>query len=355
MVGTAMLKASSAVHVGLGMDIGGTHTQVCIVNAQTGEIIDVLRFETRMFSSVDEVIAHVISYLHAYQVVWVHATIAGRRQPNGDVEMTNTDCPVFEPATATIRFGILVWTGNDMEGAGAGLPWSTNHVVVYFGRHKQQVVTPFDEITVVVTVSSGVGVAIRLPNGIVIPTEFGHATWQPRDACQMRLLESMRKGGVLVTVENVVSGGSGFLNLYRFFEQEARWWRRPWTNRLRPSKEIAANVKERLRHDKPIGDLITEGALNGDPFCIKAMQVLGSVLGQHLRNVVLSTLATGGVYLIGGVASPEFMLWPSFLHEFIGEGARHDDMMRGVPITVVKDPDIGAKGAAALGMKAAAR
>ena len=70
-------------------------------------------------------------------------------------------------------------------------------------------------------------------------------------------------------------------------------------------------------------------------------------LGRACRDYVLDVLATGGLFISGGVAARNPMLieHPAFAQEFLASPA-HEGLLAGVPVRLVADQEVGLWGAA---------
>ena len=77
------------------------------------------------------------------------------------------------------------------------------------------------------------------------------------------------------------------------------------------------------------------------------MRIFVDIYGSEAGNLVLKFLATGGLYLGGGIAPKilEALKKRNFFDAFIKKG-RFEDLLRTVPIKVVLDDETALKGAA---------
>ena len=82
---------------------------------------------------------------------------------------------------------------------------------------------------------------------------------------------------------------------------------------------------------------------------MQALELFLDVYGAEAGNVALTVLATGGVYLAGGIA-PRVLTRPEpgarFRRAFEDKG-RFRDFLATIPVWVVMSPDLGLLGAAA--------
>ena len=140
-------------------------------------------------------------------------------------------------------------------------------------------------------------------------TEGGHANFAPDDDVEAELLVWLRKRvGGHVSWERVVSG-PGLLSVYEFLRDSGRGEEPAW-------------LADALRQGDP-GATISSLALEGkSPLCVAALDRFVGLYGSEAGNAALKMMATGGVYLGGGIA-PRIV--PkledgTFLKRFLGQG-----------------------------------
>jgi glucokinase len=171
-------------------------------------------------------------------------------------------------------------------------------------------------------------------------SEGGHSDFAPTDARQIRLLEYMLKLFDHVSFEHLCSG-IGIPHVYRFLRD---------VEHLPETPEVAKLI------DAP-GDpsvLITNHALdltNPSKLCAATIDLVVSILASEASNLAIKVLATGGVYLAGGVAvhTLRMIKTPAFLQRFKRKG-RFAELMGRIPIHVIVSP-AGLAGAAAFGLE----
>lgn len=121
-------------------------------------------------------------------------------------------------------------------------------------------------------------------------SEGGHADFAPTNPEQIELLRYMQGRFGHVSYEHVCSG-SGIPNLYDYLHHAGT---------VAASPEVAA----RLAKAEDRTPLILQAALDADkpcPLCVATLQLFVSILGAEAGNLALKVLATGGVYLGGGI------------------------------------------------------
>jgi glucokinase len=137
-----------------------------------------------------------------------------------------------------------------------------------------------------------------------------------------------------VSYERVCSG-MGIQNLYRFLRNTGQFTEPRWL-----SEKLAA-----VDDSTPI---IVETALNeSSDLCKATLELFIAILGSEAGNLVLQVLATGGVYLGGGIP-PKILpklIDGHFIEAFHRKG-RFADMLKRVPVDVIINPEVALFGSA---------
>ena len=164
--------------------------------------------------------------------------------------------------------------------------------------------------------------------------EGGHCDFAPIDERQSGLLAYLQKDHDHVSVERVLSGSMGIPNIYRFLAS---------TGGERETPSIAAAL---MTQDS--GATITRAALEEScPLCVQTMQLFVAILGAEAGNLALKTMATGGVYIGGGIATKILPLLraPALREAFFAKG-RFRHFMEQIPLRVILDERAALLGAA---------
>jgi glucokinase len=168
----------------------------------------------------------------------------------------------------------------------------------------------------------------------VIPSEGGHVDFTPRTPLENALFNYLSGRYGRVSFERVLSGG-GIADTFAFLSGE------PACRPLVREETRAAIVTE-----DPAA-VVTRQALSGaDPVCVIAMNIFISVLGGLAGNLALTMLASGGVYIAGGIAPRIAPLLKSgpFRESFESKG-RMQPLVAKIPAFLVVNPDLGLLGA----------
>jgi glucokinase len=164
--------------------------------------------------------------------------------------------------------------------------------------------------------------------------EGGHCDFAPRNETELALLGHLLASHDHVSVERLLSGSMGIPNIYQFLRDTGRETETP-------------AVAELLKTGDP-GTIISQAAAAGTcPLCERTMQTFASILGAEAGNLALKTMATGGVFIGGGIAAKTLPLLrqPPLLEAFFAKG-RLGDFMRNIPLRVILNDRAALLGAA---------
>ncbi|MCF6256774.1 MAG: glucokinase [Gammaproteobacteria bacterium] len=167
----------------------------------------------------------------------------------------------------------------------------------------------------------------------VISSEGGHADFAPSSDEQRGLLSFLAKRQARVSVEDVLSG-RGLVNIYNYL-----------------ADKYPAEVSETLNAAMATGDAAAAVGKAGlsatDSLAGRALDLFVAVYGVQAGNVALTCLATGGVYIAGGIAAKiqDCFSHGTFLTAFQNKGPMQE-MMKTIPVKLVLNPQVGLKGAA---------
>jgi glucokinase len=156
-------------------------------------------------------------------------------------------------------------------------------------------------------------------------SEGGHASYAPTDERQLGLLAFMLKRFDHVSYEKVCSG-IGIPHIYEYLRS---------TGDAPETPEVAQAIA--AAHD-PSPAIIKFGLDPAHPstLCAATLDILISILGDEAGNLALKVLATGGVYLAGGIATHVLpaLKGPRFMQAFTRKG-RFAELTARMPIHVI--------------------
>lgn len=180
----------------------------------------------------------------------------------------------------------------------------------------------------VVAPGTGLGEAFLVWDGaayLPCSSEGGHASFAPMGPRQVALLQHLTQRFGAVSWERVLSG-PGIANIYDFLRDAD------------PSRE-AADLAAALAKAPDRTPLISAAGLadaSGETLAGEALALFVAILGDEAGNMALKVLATGGVYLAGGIPAHILprLTDGRFMEAFLNKG-RMADLLRSMPVHVV--------------------
>ncbi len=173
------------------------------------------------------------------------------------------------------------------------------------------------------------------------PTEGGHTDFAPTDQLQAGLLQYLLERYDHVSYERVCSG-MGLPNIYTYLRDSGYANEPAW-------------MSEELAKAEDATPVIVNAALSQERTCELCQATLDtfiSILGAEAGNLALKVLATGGVYLGGGI--PPRILSAldggTFTQAFKAKG-RFREFMSQLPVYVILNAKVALLGAARVGLE----
>jgi glucokinase len=157
---------------------------------------------------------------------------------------------------------------------------------------------------------------------------------------QTELLNFLRHEFGHVSWERVVSG-PGLHNIYRFLRDTGRGEEPDWLTRRMQQLDPAA--------------VISQEALAGtSALCRQALDLFLVLYGAEAGNLALKLMATGGVYVGGGIAPKiiQKLTDSAFLDAFVAKG-RLKPLLERIPVRVIMNDKVALLGAARFAMRQA--
>ena len=169
----------------------------------------------------------------------------------------------------------------------------------------------------------------------VAASEGGHVDYAPNNEEEIELLRYLWSRFGHASWERVVSG-LGLVNIYDFLSQTAKVAEPTQvTSRITAAADRAAAIAQTAQ-------------LKESPRCVLAMDIFLHNYGAAAGNLALKALATGGIYIGGGIAPklPRDIWKGCFMQAFSNKG-RFDDMLSNIPVKLILEPKTALLGAAA--------
>jgi glucokinase len=319
-------------------DIGGTNVRLALFAIESGRLErkDERKFRSREVSGLE---GPVETFLAGRRVDAAGFGVAGPVR-DGRCEATNlpwvVDAALLAGQLALQRVALV----NDLFANALGLSELSGEdlAVVNAGTPDQE------GSAALISAGTGLGEAFLVRSGgrfVPQSSEGGHASFAPRNPFEIDLLRDLHRTYSHVSFERILSG-PGLATLYAFVRSRSQESEPAWL-----SAEIAS-----------AGDAapaVTAAALAGkDPVAVRAVEHFVSIYGGEAGNLALKVLATGGVYVGGGIA-PRILpklLDGTFFGAFCDKG-RFAPLLARIPVKVVVNDACALLGAARAGAEAA--
>ena len=170
----------------------------------------------------------------------------------------------------------------------------------------------------------------------VIATEGGHTGFAPSNPREVLLLQFLQSKFGHVSWERVLSG-PGIKNIYDFL--------------VASGEPELPSTRARMESEDP-GAVVGELGLAGrDPTCVATLEMFAHMYGSEAGNLALKSLATGGVYVAGGIAPRllSVLRQGGFVEAFNDKG-RMSRLTASFRIAVVLQSEVGLLGACRAGL-----
>lgn len=297
-------------------DIGATHTRIALFESGVTEPAALEIYASREHDGLESMLRAFLA-AHPADVSRAAFGVAGPVRM-GHAQTTNLAWPVDAAGVAAAlglervglvndlvanAWGIAELGADDLAVLNAGDPQSGGNAAV-------------------ISAGTGLGEAGLFWDGRrhhVLASEGGHTDFAPMNDAEAALRGHLAQRHAHVSYERVCSG-MGLVAIHEF-----------------------------LGGSGLDGTAVTRAALAGDELCARALDMMVAIYGAEAGNLALKLLATGGVYVGGGIA-PHIL--PklrdgAFMRAFTDKG-RFAELLRRVPVQVILNDRTALLGAARL-------
>ncbi len=311
-------------------DIGGTNARLAYFQPRNGDLhlVSESVFPSREFRDFGEIVCKFLKDSSTHPEIACFG-IAGPVR-NGRVATSNLPWTIEQARLAQQIHLPATLLINDLEANAWGI-----------GGLSSQDFTALNEVPhapgnqAVIAPGTGLGEAGLFWNGKrheIFACEGGHADFAPQGEVQIELLRFLAQRYGHVSYERILSG-PGLVNVYEFLLD-------------RGGEEPQGFAVQLTRGDAAA--TISKAALNGtNPLAENALDLWISVYGAEAGNLALKAMATGGIFLSGGI-SPKILpklTGPTFMKAFLNKG-RLRPLLENIPVQVVTNDKAGLLGAA---------
>jgi len=319
-------------------DIGGTKTVLALFNPEDGpqQPFEEYIFPSAAYSSLEEIVRKFLDE----KGVELSGASFGVAGPvfRGRSQITNLTWVVDSQTLSQEIGGAPVEVLNDLFTIAQSIP--------YLAPADLETLIPGEPIEHgtlgVIAPGTGLGEAFLVWTGEhyqPCPSEGGHASFGPQTPLELGLLNFLWPRFGHVSFERVCSG-IGMANLYTFLRDGKGFTEPDWL------REQLAGVTD------PTPVIVQNALQNTAEICSHTLDLFVTILGSEAGNLALKVLATGGVYLGGGIPPRILPVLRKgiFKQAFTNKG-RFARMLNRLPVYVIRHRHAALLGAACHGMQ----
>jgi len=313
-------------------DIGGTHARLAffdVINSRF-RLVSATVFPSREYTGLDQIVAR-FAETSQVQADIACLGIAGPVR-EGRVETSNLPWIVESKRIASELKLPSVLLINDLEANAWGIAALSPHDVCSLNTVNGN---PAGN-QAVIAAGTGLGEAGMYWDGRqhhVFACEGGHSDFAPQNDLELELFRYLRQRFGHVSYERVLSG-PGLVNVFQFLRDSGRG-------------EAPAWLTDEMAHSDPAA-AISGAAIDGKcALSEQALDIFVSVFAAESGNLALKLMATGGLYLGGGIA-PKIrsrLAGPRFMSIFVAKG-RMQPLLESIPVKLITNEQTALLGAA---------
>jgi glucokinase len=313
-------------------DIGGTNSRLAHFEVVQGRVQPIVEetFPSRGSASLDDIVRTFVTK-HNLRVMHACFGIAGPIR-HGRSETINLPWVVDAEQLAQQLGLATVWLINDLEANAYGVAALAPEDFAILNEG-----TPDAEgNAAVIAAGTGLGEAGLYWDGKQhwpFASEGGHASFAPDNALQVELLQYLQQQFAHVSWERVLSG-PGLYNVYTFLRDTQRGIEPAW-------------LTEELHQVDPPAAIAGAALAGTSDLCVQALDLCVALYGAEAGNLALKVMATGGVFVGGGIA-PKIVAKlqePTFMQAFCAKG-RLRSVLEAMPVRVIMNDKTALYGAA---------
>jgi glucokinase len=325
-------------------DVGGTKVHLALYNFEGGRLKPVReqKFPATEFPTLDAVVEQFLTgdpkgtaAQDKSEKDQIIAACFGCPGPVRDGRLKLTNLPwTLDQRDLAKSLGIEhIFLINDLEANGYGIPELAPESIVTLHEGDAAEVGHRG----LIAAGTGLGEALLIWDGKThrpIPSEGGHCDFAARYDREIALLQYLRHTlHGRVSWERVVSG-IGIQNIYKFLRDVEKIEEPAW-------------LRDRMAAEDPNAVIGKCAEDDSSPLCFETMKVFASAYGAETGNIALKVLATGGMYLGGGIAPKALKTLASggFMQAFLNKG-RLSPVLQSIPVRVILDDTCALLGAA---------
>jgi glucokinase len=321
----------------IGGDIGGTHTNLAVAGVKNEKTVVLFstHFDSQKLDSLVPAIQETLEYgMKNYEIEVEKgcAGVAGAVSGCSKSKLTNVpwevDAQEIETKTGIKEFYII----NDFQVIGYGIE-SIPENDLFVARKGSP---GRGETRAIIGAGTGLGKTILIFDGknyTPISSEGGHGDLPLHDQFDMDLAEHIKAGRETpISYEDVLSG-HGIERIYGFLEKE-----------LAGNYAVTDCGKEIERSEEKA--VLISKYRDRDRLSAETFKIFAKYYGRCSKNFVLDALATGGLYIAGGIATKnkEIFVSQQFQEQFL-MAEKQKKLLEKTPIYIILNYDVSLYGA----------
>lgn len=318
-------------------DIGGTKTALGLFERGSNprHPLSEMTFSSQDYNGLEEMTSVFIEREQPGTIEAACFAVAGPVR-DGKVNVTNLPWTIHRDLLSTSLGVKRVKLINDVQAVASSVPILERNDLCTLCAGK-----PVTNGTIAaIAVGTGLGESFLTWDGtsyLSHPTEGGHTDFGPADKDQIGLFSFMADKRDHVSWETVCSG-IGISNIYDYLESTGKYI------------DAMPPLVKKSEFDEDRTPAIINAAITDNPpcsLCIDTLKMFVSLLGAESGNLTLKTMATGGLYLGGGIPPRilRFLQTNSFMTSFRAKG-RLTPILVDIPVHVILNTRAALMGAA---------
>ena len=320
----------------LGADAGGTNTSIGVFgkNGKSLKLVSYSRFESSELKSMEDALNRFIKLGDNFKIGSACLGVAGPIYNDGkNADLRKLGWKINSDKISKL-IGAKTILINDFEAAGYGINTLSKRDFSFIQKGNPAKNAP----KIIIGAGTGLGKSLLTFNKekncyVPVGGEAGHMDFSAQNDEEFEMAYYFRKKNSYknnVPYEEFLSG-RGLSLIYSFYAHKYG---------KQKSKHHAEILKSKLSPEK------ISLYRNDDAICRKTFEKFSQFYARFAKCCALDSMAIGGVYIAGGIApkNPD-IFGKTFVNEF-ANSKRHHDILKKIPIYLVKNQGIGLKGAA---------
>jgi glucokinase len=330
----------------LGVDIGGTNTNLVIagIRNKNPTLLFSLNFKSQELPSLIPAVKETISFANKTYRIYIDNAVIGAAgvvsSSHDAATLTNVPWDISKKRLLENTSLSSVYIMNDFQMIGYGInmlnPKNNDDLFLVkpgWGESSASIATK-----AILGAGTGLGKSILVYDEhfdahIPIPSEGGHEDFPMQNEFEIKLatfIKKLRNIKQPLSYEEVLSG-RGIEVIYQFLRNTQQFKVSKYTEEIDATTDKApliSNYKEK------------------DETCKETFRLFTRFYGRCAKNFVLDSLARGGLYIAGGIASKnkEIFMTKDFINEFVNAHQR-SEVLKKIPVYIIVNYDVSLYGA----------